>query len=63
MKYGGRKGWRWVDSLKVSEGLTLADVENELEVTQTISSSYMKTRLSTSDFTPTSLLTLILCVS
>ena len=43
----------------VSEGLTLADVENELEVTQTISSSYMKTRLSTSDFTPTSLLTLI----
>ena len=47
----------------VSEGLTLADVENELEVTQTISSSNMKTRLSTSDFTPTSLLTLILCVS
>ena len=47
----------------VSEGLTLVDVENELEVTQTISSSYMKTRLSTSDFTPMSLLTLILCVS
>ena len=44
----------------VSEGLTLVDVENELEVTQTISSSYMKTRLSTSDFTPMSLLTLIL---
>ena len=46
----------------VSEGLTLADVESELEVTETISSNYVKTRLSTSDFTPTSLLTLILCL-
>ena len=47
----------------VSEGLTLADVESELEVTQTISISYVKTRLSTSDFTPMSLVTLILRVS
>ena len=47
----------------VSEGLTLADAENEIEVTQTISSSLMKTWLSTSDFTPTSLVTLILRAS
>ena len=42
----------------VSEGLTLADIESELEVMYTIISSYVKMRLSASDFTPTSLFTL-----
>ena len=41
----------------VSEGLTLVDVESELEVMLTSSTSYMKRRLSTTDFTSTSLVT------